>query len=146
MSRINRRLVLAEHFGCDYADLSDARYQSSRFVKVPVYVGGNDYWCVTRGGELPPTAPDAGANAGSPMGWAWEALPADVWPLPRYSQQLTIWRARGSSSRRSGQHAPMVLARAVRRTSMSRSRVARAGDSGSSMQRSNARSHMRMAR
>lgn len=94
-TRINRRLVLAEHFGCDYADLADARYQSSRFVKVPVYVDGNDYWCITRGSERPPEAPDAGVGAGSAMLWNWKALPADTWPLPKYDQPLTIWRARG---------------------------------------------------
>ena len=94
-TRLNRRLVLAEFFGCDYEDLADARYQPGRFVKIPVYTEGNDFWCVTKPGEKPPLARDGGFGTGArAFDVEWVAMDSGVYPLnSRYAGRgLTIWR------------------------------------------------------
>ena len=91
--RLDRRLMLAEHFGCDYADLADSRYQPSRFVKIPVYVEGGAYWCVTKPGETPPVSRDGGFGTNGGFDVEWVAMPADTYPLSRYAGRgITIWR------------------------------------------------------
>jgi hypothetical protein len=89
--RINRRMVLAEHFGCDYADLDDTRYQPSRFVKIPVWVDGDDFYCVTRPGESPPLKRDGGHGDAFSVKWVDQGR---CWPLTKSTYaHLTIWRA-----------------------------------------------------
>lgn len=93
--RLNRRLVLAEFFGCDYADLADARYQPTRFVRIPVYTEGDDFWCVTKHGEKPPAKWDGGD--GTPFIAEWVAQPSDAYPLNMEvyaGKGLTIWQAK----------------------------------------------------
>lgn len=93
VSRINRRMVLAEHFGCDYADLDDARYQPTRFVKIPVWSSGNDFYCVTRPGEQPPVKWDAATGDAFDVKWVDQGR---CWPLTKDTYaHLTIWRAKG---------------------------------------------------
>ncbi len=98
--RLDRRMVLAEFFGCDYADLSDARYQSTRFVRIPVWTEGDDFWCVTKPGEKPPVERDCGFGPATARSFdvEWIAMPTDVYPLnSRYAGRgLMIWRVAGS--------------------------------------------------
>ena len=62
--RLNRRLVMAEYFGCDYADMDDCRYQPTRYIAIPVWTSGNHYYCVTRGSEPPPATNCRGGGRG----------------------------------------------------------------------------------
>ena len=96
LRRFNRRLLLADYLGWDYADLGDYRYQPSRFVRIPVYTAGDYYYCVTREGEKPPVCHDGGITGGQESGLEWVALPKDVWPLctrDYAGRGVTIWRA-----------------------------------------------------
>jgi hypothetical protein len=46
--------IIAFHLGCDIRDVTDGRYQPSRYSNPPVYVCGEDYFCApTERQELP---------------------------------------------------------------------------------------------
>jgi hypothetical protein len=79
--RLNRAAVVAEYIGADLRDVSDYRYQPSRFVKVPIWAIGSTYLCVARPGDVPPA------------GYPWEAASPDTWPLPRYPG-VTLYTAK----------------------------------------------------
>ena len=51
MKKYSAAYILAFHFGWDARDMSDQRYQSTRFVSPAVYTIGNDYYCVPPAGS-----------------------------------------------------------------------------------------------
>jgi len=55
--------VIASVLGWDMRDVSDGRYQSTRFNSPGVYVCGDDYYCAPSGSQKPPRGDD---------GWKWQ--------------------------------------------------------------------------
>ena len=46
--------LIGFHLGWDIADVSDGRYQPSRYQRPAVYVCGDDYYCAPSTGQRPP--------------------------------------------------------------------------------------------
>jgi len=56
MSRVYTRQaaeIIAFHFGWDFADMRDQRYQTTRFVNPAVYTLGDDYYAAPSKGKMP---------------------------------------------------------------------------------------------
>jgi len=62
MTRKTAPELIAFHLGWDMPDVSDGRYQSTRYTAPGVYVCGEDYFCAPSGSQRPP------------KGWAWEVV------------------------------------------------------------------------
>lgn len=73
--------IIAFHFGCDWSDVKDGRYQGH--VNPAVYVVSDDYYCC-------PTE-----NQKLPRGFAW-------YPLSEYYGR-TVYRSASSISRLTGE-------------------------------------------
>lgn len=58
MKRISAATVLATEWCCDVSNVTENRYQAGR-TNIPVFTGGDDYYCVTRIGGKPATHCDA---------------------------------------------------------------------------------------
>lgn len=54
--------IIGIHLGWDINDVTDGRYQPSRYFNPSVYVGSNDYYCA-------PTAKQK-----LPKGWDWKEV------------------------------------------------------------------------
>jgi hypothetical protein len=52
--------IIGTLLGWDMADVSEGRYQSTRYNAPGVYVCGNDYYCAPSGAQKPP------------RGWDWK--------------------------------------------------------------------------
>ena len=64
MSKAKRRTapeIIGMHLGWDMRDVSEGRYQPTRFNSPGVYVCGNDYYCAPSGNQSPPAGDD----------WVW---------------------------------------------------------------------------
>lgn len=56
--------IIGFHFGSDMRDISEGRYQPTRYASPAVYVVGNDYYCAPSGSQKPPARD----------GWNWQPL------------------------------------------------------------------------
>lgn len=54
MMKITAPNVIGTHLGWDIHDVSDGRYQPSRYASPSVYVCGDDYYCAPSGSQKPP--------------------------------------------------------------------------------------------
>lgn len=54
MRRYTAPYIIGFHFGSDMRDISEGRYQPTRYASPSVYVVGNDYYCVPSGTQKPP--------------------------------------------------------------------------------------------
>ena len=45
--------VIGFHLGWDMRDVSDCRYQPSRYASPAIYTLGDDYWCCPSGTQKP---------------------------------------------------------------------------------------------
>lgn len=63
--------IIAFHFGWDVRDVSECRYQSTRFAAPASYVLDGDYYCCPSGSQKPP------------QGWEWAKIGThydrDIW-------------------------------------------------------------------
>lgn len=66
MTAKTKRRTAAEligfHLGWDMRDVSEGRYQSTRYAAPAIYVCGDDYYCAPSGSQVPP------------KGWNWEPV------------------------------------------------------------------------
>lgn len=46
--------IIGFHLGWDIKDVSEGRYQPTRYSSPSVYVCANDYWCAPSGNQKPP--------------------------------------------------------------------------------------------
>lgn len=65
MARYTAPYIIGFHFGSDMRDISEGRYQPTRYTAPAVYVVGNDYYCVPSGSQHPPKGD-----------WEWRPLAA----------------------------------------------------------------------
>ena len=62
MKRRTAPEIIGAHFGWDMADVSDCRYQPTRFTSPGVYAIGEDMVCAPSGAQKPPKA------------WTWREI------------------------------------------------------------------------
>jgi len=60
--------IIAFHFSCDIKDVSEGRYQSTRFSDPAVYVMGEDYFCCPKAGQKP------AVDKQFPDRWDWKEI------------------------------------------------------------------------
>lgn len=95
MPRTTRATIAATALGWDAAEMSDARYQPSRFYTVPVWSVGDGFITVATRAELA----RMDQRGGGAEGWNWEPHP------DQYAQRLafamnphrTVWITRAHS-------------------------------------------------
>ena len=54
MTRRTAPEIIAFHFGADIREVSDSRYQPTRYASPGLYVIGDDYYCSPTASQKPP--------------------------------------------------------------------------------------------